>query len=268
MQKLIMAFLLGILLSTFNAPVTVNALQAGVTQNDITLNFPETATFQLSVNHPAEIMSIVLEYGSRQQTCGEVVAKAFPQFKEGTTVDAEWTWEMLQSGSPPPGTELWWRWRIMDANGDETVTDTQTATWLDDEHNWKTVDQGDFLRLHYYEGNQSFINSLSQAASDGLQFNEQQSGLKAESPIDIYVYANTNDLTDAILYEPSWTGGQAFPDQDIVIIGISENDLEWGRDAIVHELTHLLVGHLTFSCLGDVPTWLNEGLAMYSEGEL
>jgi hypothetical protein len=28
------------------------------------------------------------------------------------------------------------------------------------------------------------------------------------------------------------------------------------------------VGHLTFSCLGDVPTWLNEGLAVYSEGEL
>jgi hypothetical protein len=30
----------------------------------------------------------------------------------------------------------------------------------------------------------------------------------------------------------------------------------------------VLVGHLTFSCLGDVPTWLNEGLAVYSEGGL
>ena len=30
----------------------------------------------------------------------------------------------------------------------------------------------------------------------------------------------------------------------------------------------MLVGHQTFSCLGDVPTWLNEGLAVYSEGEL
>jgi hypothetical protein len=37
---------------------------------------------------------------------------------------------------------------------------------------------------------------------------------------------------------------------------------------MVHELTHILVGQLTFSCLGDVPTWLNEGLAMFSEGEL
>jgi hypothetical protein len=44
--------------------------------------------------------------------------------------------------------------------------------------------------------------------------------------------------------------------------------MDWGKDAIVHELTHVLVGHLTFSCLGDVPTWLNEGLAVYSEGDL
>ena len=116
------------------------------------------------------------------------------------------------------------------------------------------------------KGDQAFINTLSQAAADGLKFNETQSGLKADSPIDLYIFANTNDMKDAILYEPSWTGGQAFPDQDIVIIGISPDDLDWGTDAIVHELTHVLVGHLTFSCLGDVPTWLNEGLAVYSEG--
>jgi hypothetical protein len=92
--------------------------------------------------------------------------------------------------------------------------------------------------------------------------------LTPEAPIDLYIFADTNDLKDAILYEPSWTGGQAFADHDIVILGISQNDLDWGTDAIVHELTHVLVGHLTFSCLGAVPTWLNEGLAVYSEGEL
>jgi hypothetical protein len=197
-----------------------------------------------------------------------VIAKAFPQFSPGKTVQAEWTWEMRQSGSLPPGAQLWWRWRITDVNGQETVTETQTATWLDDTHAWQTVNHGDHLRLHWYAGDQAFANDLAQAASNGLQFNERQSGLKAQEPIDIYIYASTDDLKEAILYEPSWTGGQAFPDQNIVILGVSESNLDWGRDAIVHELTHVLVGHLTFSCLGDVPTWLNEGLAVYSEGEL
>lgn len=36
----------------------------------------------------------------------------------------------------------------------------------------------------------------------------------------------------------------------------------------ISKLTHILVGHFTFSCIGTVPTWLNEGLAMFSEGAL
>ena len=274
MRNLILALLLGILFGSFRTPGLASAAtvhpapKAEVARNEIILNFPETATFQLSITNDVEITSIVLEYGNEQQTCGEVIAKAFPQFTPGTNVETEWTWEMRQSGSLPPGAQLWWRWRVTDASGNETITETKTATWLDDDRDWQTVRNGDFLRLHHYEGDQAFIADLAKAAYSGLLFNETQSGLKADSPIHIYIYNGTDDLKDAILYEPSWTGGQAFPDQDIVIIGISEADLEWGRDAMVHELTHVLVGHLTFSCLGDVPTWLNEGLAVYSEGGL
>jgi hypothetical protein len=240
---------------------------ADVTNNEVILNFPETATFRAKITSASDIQSIVLEYGNEQETCGEVVAKAFPQFTPGTTVNAEWTWEMRQSGSLPPGAKLWWRWRVKDSSGNETVSETKTAAWLDDVHNWKTINEGS-LNLHWYNGDEAFARDLLNAAQGGLVFNETQSGLTTDSPIDLYIFADTDDLRDAILYEPSWTGGQAFPDQDIVILGISQSDLTWGRDAIVHELTHVLVGHLTFSCLGDVPTWLNEGLAVYSEGEL
>ncbi|MCI0610054.1 MAG: hypothetical protein L0Z71_13460 [Anaerolineae bacterium] len=268
MQKTILAFILN--LSLLTVTTAFASPRATVTDNEAILNFPESATFRATVTSDSEIQSIVLEYGNEQQTCGEVIAKAFPQFTPGKTVNAEWTWEMRQSGSLPPGATLWWRWRVTDASGNETVSETKTATWLDDTHDWRTINNGDSqrVRLHWYEGDQTFAIDLAKAAYNGLQFNETQSGLKAESPIDIYIYADTNDLKDAVLYEPSWTGGQAFPAQDIVILGISQYDLDWGRDAIVHELTHVLVGHLTFSCLGDVPTWLNEGLAVYSEGEL
>ena len=238
-----------------------------IEKNEVKFNFPETATFRAHITSGAEIQSIVLEYGNEQQTCGEVIAKAFPQFTPGKSVDAEWTWEMRQSGSLPPGATIWWRWRVTDANGSETVSETKTAIWLDSVHNWKTLSEG-LINFHWYRGDESFARDLLNAAQNGLKFNETESGLVADAPIDIYIYGNTNDLRDAVLYEPGWTGGQAFPDQDIVILGISQSDLDWGRNSIVHELTHVLVGHLTFSCLGDVPTWLNEGLAVFSEGEL
>lgn len=268
MRKIILILVLT--LSLLNAATALASPLAIVTNNEIMLEFPESATFRATVTEDINITSVVLEYGNEQQTCGKVIAKAFPQFTPGKTVNAEWTWEMRQSGSLPPGATLWWRWRFTDANGKETVSETRTATWLDDFHSWKTMNNGDSqrVRLHWYGGDQIFADDLAKAADNGLQFNETQSGLKADAPIDIYVYASTDELKEAVLYEPSWTGGQAFPDQNIVILGISEADLEWGRDAIVHELTHVLVGHLTFSCLGDVPTWLDEGLAVYSEGEL
>jgi len=106
------------------------------------------------------------------------------------------------------------------------------------------------------------------AGVEGLRRNKEQAGLTTEDPIDLYVYPNYNDMQEAILYEPSWTGGMAFPEYNIFIMGVSGSDATWDKNTVIHELTHILVGHLTFSCLGDVPTWLNEGLAMYSEGEL
>ena len=266
MRKSILALILSLSLLTVTSAF-ISPLP-NVMNNEISLNFPESATFRATITSDVDITSVELEYGNEQQTCGQVNAKAFPQFTSGKTINAEWTWEMRQSGSLPPGAQLWWRWRVTDSNGNEIVTETKSATWLDDTHKWQSMNNGDYLRLHWYKGDQTFAVSLAKAAYNGLQFNETQSGLKADAPIDIYIYASTDDLKEAILYEPSWTGGQAFPEQNIVILGISPTDLDWGRDAIVHELTHVLVGHLTFSCVGDVPTWLNEGLAVYSEGEL
>ncbi len=247
---------------------TVHATSGTDVSNDgATLDFPNTISFHATLQNDAGIASVTLEYGTQQLTCGQVVAKAFPQFTPGKSVDVEWTWDMRQSGSLPPGATIWWRWRFTDPAGKETVSDQQSVTWLDNIHQWQTVTSGN-IRLHWYQGNQAFAQDLLTTATNGLSRLKQDTGLSVDQSIDLYIYADTNDMKDAILYEPSWTGGEAFPEHNIVIIGISQADLSWGRRAEVHELTHVLVGHLTFSCLSDVPTWLNEGLAVYSEGPL
>lgn len=267
MQRILglLAFLLSFDLLT--VPMAFAAPLADITNNQIWLDFPESATFRATITSDSEIQSVVLEYGNEQQTCGEVIAKAFPRFTPSKTVDVEWTWDMRQSGSQPPGAQLWWRWRVVDANGKETVGETQTTTWLDDVHPWQTLTSGQ-LRLHYYGIEQSFAQRMLDAGLEGLTRNAQDAGLTTEDPVDIYVYPNYDDLKDAILYEPSWTGGQAFSDQNIVIMGTSGSNSGWDESTVIHELTHVLVGHFTFSCLGDVPQWLNEGLAVYSEGPL
>ena len=256
--------LLSALLCSLAAPVHA---QVGIqlVSDTISLSFPDSATFQAEFKAGANITSVVLEYGVDQLTCGTVVAKAFPQVTPGVDVQVTWTWEMRQSGSLPPGSLLWWRWQVQDANGVQFTSPKQTVIWLDNIHSWQVISGGS-INLHYYDGGQAFGQALHDAAATALVRLTQDVGLGTDKPVDIYIYANTTDLKDAILYEPAWIGGQAFPENNIVIIGVSTEQLDWGKSTEAHELTHVLVGHLTFSCLGFIPTWLNEGLAMYGEG--
>lgn len=266
-RQLLTAILLALAL-TIGAELTPAPVAAQATADRATISFPQQVTYSATLASGAPITKVVLEYGSEQLNCGHVIGKAFPEFTSALVVSVEWTWDMRQSGSLPPGATLWWRWRYEDESGAQFVTEEQNVTWLDSDHRWRTLAHRDLLRLHWYAGDDAFAQTLLDTALAGLALNEQQAGLTTPAPVDVYIYANTADMREAILYEPSWTGGLAFPDHDIVLIGISSSDLDWGRSALVHELTHVLVGHLTFTCLGDVPTWLNEGLAVYSEGQL
>jgi hypothetical protein len=260
---------LAVLFLLIYAPPSSSLAQTGITaaQDQAEIQFPDSLTFSVELQSQAEIQQVTLEYRVQQVTCGEVIAKAFPQFTPGKAVTATWTWEMKQSGSLPPGAKIYWLWQVTDTAGNTITTQEQSITWLDNTHAWQTL-SGKNVNLHWYNGTDTFGQELLDAAVAALTNLEQSTSLKAEKPIDLYIYASTDDLRAAILYEPGWAGGQAFSQHNIVIIGISAGQIDWGKGAIAHELTHVLVGHLTFSCLGFVPGWLVEGLGMYGEGGL
>jgi len=235
-------------------------------QNEATLDFPNSVTFSGRFSSDSQITAVTLEYGTTEQTCGTVIAKAEPDFTPGKNVSVQWTWDMHQSGSLPPGATIWWQWAVEDASG-VTRTPRQSIIWLDDQHAWKTISGGN-ANLHWYDGSQSFGQQMHDAAASALVRMENDTGLKAEAPVDLYIYGSYTDLGNSLLYEPGWTGGEAFPENNIVVLGIATDNTAWGKTSIAHELTHVLVGHLTFSCLTSVPTWVDEGLAVYSEGKL
>ncbi|HTP07028.1 MAG TPA: peptidase MA family metallohydrolase [Anaerolineae bacterium] len=236
-----------------------------VSNDEPLLEFPDRLTFRAKFQNDRPIEKVVLEYGVDQWTCGTVVAKAFPDIKPGKEVATNWTWEMKQSGSQPPGAKIWWRWHIFDDQGKEIVTNRKETVWLDDQHDWQTV-SGNDINLHWYAGGASFGRELHDSAVKSLDDLAKTTGLRTSKPVDLYIYANTNEMRDAVLYEPDWTGGLAEPEHNIVFIGIPSDQMDWGKRTEAHELTHVLVGQLTFSCLSDIPTWLNEGLAVYGEG--
>ena len=234
-------------------------------QNQAELDFPTTLKFSAELGSDTQISRVKLHYGTTQDTCGKVSSLAFPETTPGKRVKVEWDWDMRQSGGEPPGATIWWQWEVVDENGNSTMTDRKEITWLDAVHDWKTLTSG-LIRLHYYYNSKSYGTELEDAATKALSRLSTDIGIKPDQPIDLYIYSSTQDMKDAIFYEPGWTGGQAYPEYNIVIIGIEPSNLEWGKATEAHEMTHVLVGDYTFSCLGSTPTWLDEGLAVYGEG--
>lgn len=242
------------------------AAQAISAFNDrATLKFPRQITFSVDLAAGAAINSVTLEYSVDQLTCGTVIAKAVPTFSPARSVRAAWTWKMADSGSLPPGAQIRWQWRVTDSGGGKLLTEPRRVTWIDDEHKWQTL-SGAQINLHWYRGSQDFGRRMLSAGQAAVATVSQKLGLKGGKPVDIYLYADGDEMREVVFYKPDWTGGLAYPENSIAIIGAPPDQEAWDKRAIAHEVAHVLVDAHGFSCLGSRPIWLDEGLAIYIEG--
>jgi hypothetical protein len=235
-----------------------------VTQNEALVNFPRSVTFQLELADASDVASVSLVYAVDRASCLEANT-AVPVPLNGN--QAEWTWEMVRSGNPPPGATLRWAWQITDNQGNITTTPEQSHTFVDDRFEWQTVTAPN-IRLHWYAGS-SVGPILLEAAVAGLDQLQNEMGITLDSEVQIFIYEDSDDMRDAVLYIQEWAGGVAFSSYNIILIGVPPRIAEsWGVPTVRHELAHLVIGQFGRSCVGGSrPTWLEEGLAVYAEGE-
>jgi hypothetical protein len=241
-----------------------NSIQ--VDQNDAWVEFPRAVDFHLVAIASAPIEAATIEYGVHALECGQVTAIATPSFDPGTSIDLTWRWEVSSSRVVPPGGEVWWRWQLRTADGEEITTPTRTISFEDDWFVWQTVEE-DNLRIHWYRGPRSMAEELLAAGHEGLEQLAIDTGVRLEEPVDIYLYEEPLDLRRSIPGAPAWVGGLAFPEYSTILVAVNETYLEQGRRTVRHELGHLVITRMTFNCLTNLPVWLSEGLAMVAEGE-
>jgi len=262
-NRLAVVILLLILFSVTIAPALA---QGGITvlTNEHEAVFRETITFRVAVESENEITSIGLYYkvGGFPTT-----SHAYPKFEPGRKVEAKHEWDLVLHYIPP-GSEIEYWWKIEDAAGNELKTEPVSFTYEDERYDWKEL-YSDRIILYWYRGNDDFGKALFDRALEALDQLSQDTGVTVEKAVKIFIYGSHSDLLGALDQgAKEWTGGQTFADQGIVLIGVSPDNLEWGKRATVHELTHVVIHQVTDTPLGGLPTWLDEGLAMYAEGDL
>jgi len=229
-------------------------------------DFPSSLTFRVEAESSYKIDSIKLRYKVKKISLAQVATEVEPEFDSDKHVETSWKWD-TRKAPLPPGAEIQYQWLIEDSAKRKTQTSWTTLVFHDLRYDWNTLSDAN-VSLYWYTGSQSFGSQLMNAAQGGLDKLSDDTGAHLEKPVKIYIYGNTDELRDSLVYPSEWTGGVAFVEYGIVAIGIAPENLDWGKRAMVHELAHLVTYQMTNSPYGDIPTWLEEGLSMYAEGDL
>jgi len=239
-----------------------------ITLSEPRSEFPDSIDFGIEVEGEEDISKIALHYQLNQLSAIAVTSIAFPDFKKGEKIKANWTWDMRKTGGLPPGAELRYWWSIEDAEGNSVETEAANLSFDDQRYTWKSLTT-DNTSLFWYKGNDAFAQDLLAAAEEALERLARDTGVQPEMNTRIYVYASSQDLRAAMIFPQEWAGGVAYTEFGTTAIGISPGNLEWGKRTLAHELAHLVVHQFIFSGYGiPLPNWLDEGLAMYAEGNL
>lgn len=264
-MKRLLLLLVILLLSLIPGAVQAEE-EIAVLSSSTTANFPLSLEFKLKAQSSADITFVALHYQVERMNYAKVTSEVRPRFKPAPVVEVGWKWDMRRS-SLPPGARLKYWWTIGDAAGRELRTELRSIEFNDERYEWESISEGS-VTLSWYEGDEAFGRELLGALQTSLDRLGRDSGAYLEGPVRVFVYPSTDDLRGALVYPTGWEGGVAFSEFGIVSLGVSPGELDWGKRAIAHEVTHLLIRQVTFSPYADLPPWLSEGLAMYGEGEL
>ena len=108
---------------------------------------------------------------------------------------------------------------------------------------WQTLEAGT-LRVNWYHGDANFGQAALGAAQAGLRSISTLMPLDLVQPIEVFIYANTDDLRGAVAPGgEDWVAGHADPARGVVMVviepGAEQSILMEQR--IPHELMHVIL---------------------------
>jgi Peptidase MA superfamily len=256
----------------FAAQSTSARADATVQTATVENGYPKQLLFKLTATAPVEIRDATLSYvvsGTGIRSVGKPEA-----FTPGTSV----TTEVKVDTNPntnwvPIGNEITWHWELALADGTTTVTKDQSFVYLP-QREWKSLVNENFVI--YYTGNrENLANTFAQAMAATLK-EHGQTLLKTEipkKPVKLLLMGTNDELQEA---SPS-KGTTLDNSRSVVTCGFrpgNADDLIFAAiscgggdnvDTVRHEFGHILNAAAGESTLVKLPTWLDEGLAVYAQ---
>ena len=180
-------------------------------------------------------------------------------------------WSIADDGHLVPNTTITARWRLVpvDRGAAPLLGPPIRILYADTRFTWRTL-EGDLVRLHWYDGADSFGQRALEIGERAVREAADFLGVSESEPIDFFVYGAQDAFYDAL--GPGTrenVGGEAHSDIRTMFALIQPGEVAdpWVAVVIPHELTHLVFDSAVRNPYHFPPRWLNEGVATYlSEG--
>lgn len=246
-------------------PCSFAAAPVQIRTNDVSFTFSEAIYFDLEAKTAQPPSLVILFYGVDNEPMWR---RIYPTFTPDTNLTVQYT-EELEPGQYAPGQILRSYWRLQFADGSQFETPTVRFAYTDDRFDWQSL-SGATIDLHYYGGAKRQAADLLVAAQQALTRLSNDVGVATERRLQIYLYNSVRDMSGALSQRSAvfdsqvTTLGVAVSDDTLLLLGSDSNV----KLTLAHELSHLVVGLATDNPYAGLPRWLDEGLAMYAEGQL
>ncbi len=167
-----------------------------------------------------------------------------------------------------PFSTITYQYIVSLTSNEQAVSDLFSFQYSDNLHNWKTLEETNLFKVHWYEGDLTFGRAIYDAAVNTLDRFKKFLILPNPENMEIYVYGNPRDLQEILdISDQPWIAGHAIPDQNLALVAITPSALQMLEieRQIPHEITHLRLYRYLGDGYDNLPTWFDEGIASLAE---
>ena len=271
MPRVALSLFAALTVSVFAFASASSAQAATVIESSTLLNgYPDTLTFKVTAKADTDITDVTLSYSivGRGTSALDKPKELTPAKNLSTEVVIQ-----VNSGSRyfPVGSSFVYRWLITTADGATFTSPDQTFFFLPPGKDWKTV-SNDFMTVYYHGERESIANAYLKAGVDTYERIGKQlyNVTLAQVPVKVIMFA---DEAEADLARPGEGGrfdaavttcGTKVTNDIVLVIPIACGSAD-RTDTLRHEFGHILNETAGEGSLGKLPSWLDEGAAVYAQ---
>ena len=225
------------------------------------IDFPDGIELRLTATADADISEVTVYY---RIGGGNASVYGYPDFESSTEIESTFTLATRGQSYIPPGVDIEYHYVIRDVEGNTLETEPLSLEYLDPTYRWQRMRVGD-LELLWHDRPRGLVADVTADVIERSKAAKQLLGISSPIPMKAVILNSRAETSKSFpnvseaASEGHVYGGFALGEFDTFVLG------SLSVDGMVHEMTHLYVDEAIEGPGVRMPSWLNEGLAMYFE---